>query len=860
MKGVLNTYSHFEQMQKGLETFFQDADKGKKKFEELRKLSNETTFGVDELANSFTQLANVGVNVDTINQKLVMLGNIAGGDKTKFAELVSIYSKIQSTGKAGAMQLQQIAMRGVPIYDMLKKIGVQGTATGKDVTKAFEEMTKQGGQFYNAMNNINETIGGKEGFISDYMKELSVNFADLTGLADAYKNALDYVKEKIGEISDKFLEWNNNPVIKALLQDKIKIGLAGIAGILVGAIIPALGTVISLLGAVNPAIWISGIASAGITALSLGNKRRNKAEDAALGIASPEKTEDKYLDTLNQRYVSIQRTIAKLKNDFESLGEAQKQTWTPDAVKAYADELRDLNKELDFVKNAIDEYNKKMAEARRMHGLSTGREMAESKSKKASTKTLATEFEELTNTLGQFSTNKLVEELSGYEAELKRLTDSATKGFYKIGKDGKKIELALDPTQKAKLEADIDALKEKIKELNIKIGVEGLKDWQKEIMRISGMSAEQANSLKGSGGKEWIDSIVKGITKASERQKATDKLMGFGGTDSSYIAQQAAAVKAIYDNLMKSAVAFGVDDKGKLDNSTQALKDTLDNLKETYLEKGGTEEEWSELLGKVDKITEKVSPLQNFVNTITQGTDVGKLMNMPEGASVEEMVINLLLEDLAEVVGGFDSLKLALNPVKTILYGFSPVLKALVNTMAIFGIALKALADWLNSWLEDIFGDYNDAIQAVIDANNDQVESQRRLNEEYKKLQDSIREQEEYYIKKKSELNAWSLENYANTTKVNDMILTPHGNFSTHPNDTIIATKDPAGLGGGDLKVTINDYSGSNVNVEQRRSADGMKELLINISRKIASDVADGVNGWDGAFNARAARIGGRSV
>ena len=178
--------------------------------------------------------------------------------------------------------------------------------------------------------------------------------------------------------------------------------------------------------------------------------------------------------------------------------------------------------------------------------------------------------------------------------------------------------------------------------------------------------------------------------------------------------------------------------------------------------------------------------------------------------------------------------------------------------MAIFGVALKALADWLNSWLDGIFGDYNNAIQEVIDANTEQAESQRRLNEEYKKLQDSIREQEEYYLKKRTELNAWSLENYANSTQVNDMILTPHGNFSTHPNDTIIATKDPASLGNS-VAVTVNNYSDSHVDVKERNN-NGIKELLVTISRKIASDVADGVNGWDGAFNARSARIAGRSI
>ena len=127
---AIANYSHFEKMQMGLETFFQSAEKGKSKFEELRKLSNETTFGVDELTDAFTQMANVGVNTDTIKDKLIMLGDLAQGDKNKFAELVSVYSKIQSTGKAGAMQLQQIAQRGIPIYNILKKIGVQGTATG----------------------------------------------------------------------------------------------------------------------------------------------------------------------------------------------------------------------------------------------------------------------------------------------------------------------------------------------------------------------------------------------------------------------------------------------------------------------------------------------------------------------------------------------------------------------------------------------------------------------------------------------------------------------------------------------------------------------------------------------------------
>ena len=114
VKGTIDAYAHFESMQKGLETFFHSAEKGKEVFEDLRRLSNETTFGVDELANSASQLLNVGVASSEINDILIQLGNIAQGDKTKFAELTSIMAKIQSTGKAGAMQLQQIQMISKP--------------------------------------------------------------------------------------------------------------------------------------------------------------------------------------------------------------------------------------------------------------------------------------------------------------------------------------------------------------------------------------------------------------------------------------------------------------------------------------------------------------------------------------------------------------------------------------------------------------------------------------------------------------------------------------------------------------------------------------------------------------------------
>ena len=194
----------------------------------------------------------------------------------------------------------------------------------------------------------------------------------------------------------------------------------------------------------------------------------------------------------------------------------------------------------------------------------------------------------------------------------------------------------------------------------------------------------------------------------------------------------------------------------------------------------------------------------------------------------------------------------------------SPLIQAILNVLWLIVMPLQALFKVIQNALQKIFGKFNKQIDDLY--NSMKLEQEARdqntkdLTDTYKNLIKTMREQEEYYLRKKTELNAWTLKDYVeNATPVNDMILSPHGAFSTNPNDTIIATKNPSGLGGGDVKVTVNNYSNDNVDIQQR-NVNGMKELLVTISQKIASDVAGGYNGWDGAMAMQQQRISGRRL
>ena len=113
-------------------------------------------------------------------------------------------------------------------------------------------------------------------------------------------------------------------------------------------------------------------------------------------------------------------------------------------------------------------------------------------------------------------------------------------------------------------------------------------------------------------------------------------------------------------------------------------------------------------------------------------------------------------------------------------------------------------------------------------------------------LYSAMKEQEEYYLKQKSLLISDTYKQNA-VKKVNDMILTDKGVFSTSPKDTIMAMKKPESLLGGgktEVNVQVIDNVGVNANVRQ----EGNNILIELISQKIANDYADGSNGWASAI------------
>lgn len=270
-----------------------------------------------------------------------------------------------------------------------------------------------------------------------------------------------------------------------------------------------------------------------------------------------------------------------------------------------------------------------------------------------------------------------------------------------------------------------------------------------------------------------------------------------------------------------------------------------------------------------------------ITNVAGQFDNFDKVMN-PVTTLMERLapVIKILFDFLENVVDVTDML---FNILGQLLEALKPILEIILKTasaMSVIKMLLSAISIVLKflkpiiegiSWAFEklynfLFGWFDDAADSMFDYTNSLIENQKEIEEtteQLKSLRSAIQEQEEMYIEMKKKLNS---DTYASdVTNVHDMILTPHGTFRTDPDDTIMAMKHPETLksnGNANVSIVINNSISdkADVQVTREQDSDGFEKMVVQISQKVATDYANGSNGWDNAVAYRSYKQVGRAL
>jgi len=217
----------FEKAETSFTTLYKSAAVAKTVIAEIKQFAAETPFEFPELQAAGTKLAGFGVAASEIVPTMRMLGDLAAGVGANIGELAETYGKARVQGRAYTQDVNELANRGVPIWDALSKS--QGASIAQihamveagqigfpELQAALISLTSAGGQFEGGLDAQSKTLQGLYSTLHDNVNmalaefgEILVNELDLKGalrnliaLTDTLPQYYAELREAVGVTRD----------------------------------------------------------------------------------------------------------------------------------------------------------------------------------------------------------------------------------------------------------------------------------------------------------------------------------------------------------------------------------------------------------------------------------------------------------------------------------------------------------------------------------------------------------------------------------------------------------------------------------------------------------------------------------
>jgi tape measure domain-containing protein len=217
-KAVVDSLVNYEYFSSSLRTLMQgDAGAAKALETQLVALAKTTPFSLLEIQDATKQLLAYGFSANKVTTNIKMLGDVAAALKIPFGDIAYLYGTLKTQGRAFSKDINQFTGRGIPIVaELAKQFGVadseimkmveDGKVGFKEVEKAFQSMTSEGGMFFNMMEEQTKTVGGKISALGDSYEQLKVNIGKSQDGIIA--SSVSFADRLVANLSKAFSESN----------------------------------------------------------------------------------------------------------------------------------------------------------------------------------------------------------------------------------------------------------------------------------------------------------------------------------------------------------------------------------------------------------------------------------------------------------------------------------------------------------------------------------------------------------------------------------------------------------------------------------------------------------------------------
>lgn len=217
-KNTLANFGDIQAIKTNLGVVYGSQSEADNIYKDISEYALKSPFGVEKISEFAVLLKQSGVYSTELLKTLKMIGDVAGGNQTKFQRIANNYAQIVANGKATALDMRQFANAGLPIYKEIEKITGKSTAeirkmtsngklTASIIEKAFSNMTQEGGVFYKGVEKGAKTYKAQVQNLSDIKK---ISSAELGEAIFNIKWPTDFAKGNEGSWGQDILNTLNN--------------------------------------------------------------------------------------------------------------------------------------------------------------------------------------------------------------------------------------------------------------------------------------------------------------------------------------------------------------------------------------------------------------------------------------------------------------------------------------------------------------------------------------------------------------------------------------------------------------------------------------------------------------------------
>lgn len=377
IQNIIQVRGEFQQLEVAFTTMLGSSEKANVLMAQLTETAAKTPFDLQGVANGARQLLAYGTSAEDVNETLIRLGNIAAGLSQPLGDLVYLYGTTMTQGRLYTQDLNQFTGRGIPmIKELAKEFGVAeseirgmveaGMIGFPEVQKVIQNLTNEGGMFFNLMQEQSKTITGQISNIGDSFSMMLNDIGKANeGIINDALSSVSYLIENYEKVGKILIELVGTYgayrtaliTISAIENLRYQATLAHMAGLTkMQAIITVLKTKTDALNvamAKNPYVAVA----AAVAALGLGIYKlvtyQTEAEKALERLDAAGKESEK-------ASLSEQRELAKLKGELSALKEGTNEynTVKEKIVAGYSKYYDGLEEEINKVGLTEEAYEK----------------------------------------------------------------------------------------------------------------------------------------------------------------------------------------------------------------------------------------------------------------------------------------------------------------------------------------------------------------------------------------------------------------------------------------------------------------------------------------------------------------------